>query len=82
VRQSPPAFGAGHLDKLPLVRPVRYARIGGALYLVIIVVRIVGPLLTRDRLIVPDTDIPCSGDSADADLNRSINTMCRFTILK
>jgi hypothetical protein len=36
------------------VRPVRYARIGGALYLVIIVAGIVGPLLTRDQLIVPD----------------------------
>jgi hypothetical protein len=35
------------------VRPIRYARIGGALYLVIIVAGIVGPLLTRDRLIVP-----------------------------
>jgi hypothetical protein len=31
----------------------RYARIGGALYLVIIVAGIVGPLLTRDLLIVP-----------------------------
>jgi hypothetical protein len=36
------------------VRPVRYARIGGALYLVIILAGIVGPLLTRDQLIVPD----------------------------
>jgi hypothetical protein len=35
------------------VRPNRYARIGGALYLVIIVVGIVGPLLTREHLIVP-----------------------------
>jgi hypothetical protein len=32
----------------------RYARIGGALYLVIIVAGILGPLLTRDQLIVPD----------------------------
>jgi hypothetical protein len=32
----------------------RYARIGGALYLVIIVVGIVGPLLTRERLVVAD----------------------------
>ena len=31
----------------------RYARIGGALYLVIIVAGIVGPLLTRDLVIVP-----------------------------
>ena len=36
------------------MRPVRYARIGGALYLLIIVAGIVGPLLTRDQLIVPD----------------------------
>jgi hypothetical protein len=34
--------------------PRRYARIGGALYLVIIVVGIVGPLLTRERLVVSD----------------------------
>jgi hypothetical protein len=32
----------------------RYARIGGALYLVIIAAGILGPLLTRDQLIVPD----------------------------
>lgn len=32
----------------------RYARIGGALYLVIIIVGIVGPLLTRERLVVSD----------------------------
>jgi Domain of unknown function (DUF4386) len=36
------------------VRPIRYARIGGALYLVIIVAGIIGPLLTRAQLIVPD----------------------------
>jgi hypothetical protein len=35
------------------VRSNRYARIGGALYLIIIVVGIVGPLLTREHLIVP-----------------------------
>lgn len=41
--------------RLPLVRLMRYARIGGALYLVIIVAGIFGPLLTRGRapLIVP-----------------------------
>jgi hypothetical protein len=33
--------------------PTRYARIGGALYLVIIVAGILGPLLTRELLIVP-----------------------------
>ncbi len=32
---------------------IRYARIGGALYLLIIVAAIVGPLLTRAQLIVP-----------------------------
>lgn len=32
----------------------RHARIGGALYLVIIVVGILGPLLTRERLVVSD----------------------------
>jgi len=47
-------LGPEHPDKLPPVRPIRYARIGGALYLVIIVAGIVGPLLTRDQLIVPD----------------------------
>ena len=36
------------------MQPVRYARIGGALYLLIIVAGILGPLLTRDQLIVPD----------------------------
>ncbi len=35
------------------MRPVRYARIGGALYLVIIVAGIFGPLLTHAQLIVP-----------------------------
>ena len=36
-----------------LAEPNRYARIGGALYLVIIVAGILGPLLTRELLIVP-----------------------------
>ncbi len=36
------------------MRPHHYARIGGALYLVIIVVGILGPLLTRGQLVVPD----------------------------
>jgi hypothetical protein len=35
------------------VQPLRYARIAGALYLVIIVAGIVGPLLTRELLVVP-----------------------------
>src|SRR3712207_7456 len=42
-----------HSIRMRLVRPTRYARIGGALYLVIIVAGIVGPLLTRDQLLVP-----------------------------
>jgi hypothetical protein len=33
---------------------MRYARLGGALYLVIIVLGIVGPLLSREHLVVPD----------------------------
>jgi hypothetical protein len=33
--------------------PTRYARIGGALYLLIIIAGIAGPLLTRDPLIMP-----------------------------
>jgi hypothetical protein len=36
-----------------MTRLLRYARIGGALYLVIIVAGILGPLLTRDQVIVP-----------------------------
>ena len=35
------------------MQPLRYARIAGALYLVIIVSGIVGPLLTRELLVVP-----------------------------
>lgn len=47
------------------MRPTRYARIGGALYLVIIVAGIVGPLLTRDQLIVPG-DAAATADSIAA----------------
>jgi hypothetical protein len=36
------------------VSRIGYARLGGALYLVIIVAGIAGPLLTHDQLIVPD----------------------------
>jgi Domain of unknown function (DUF4386) len=46
------------------VRPVRYARIGGALYLVIIVAGIVGPLLTRDQLVVPDDAVATADNIA------------------
>jgi hypothetical protein len=53
------------------VRPVRYARIGGALYLVIIVAGIVGPLLTRDQLIVPnDADATAQNIAASPELWR------------
>jgi hypothetical protein len=38
---------------MPGTQGLRYARIGGALYLVIIVAGIVGPLITRELLIVP-----------------------------
>jgi hypothetical protein len=38
---------------LGLMHPRQYARVGGALYLVIIVAGIVGPLLTRGQLVVP-----------------------------
>lgn len=37
---------------LRFTSPTRYARIGGVLYLVIILTGIVGPLLTRERLLV------------------------------
>ncbi len=42
----------GNHIKLRLASPTRYARVGGALYLVIIFAGIVGPLLTRERLLV------------------------------
>lgn len=47
------------------MRPTRYARIGGALYLVIIVAGIVGPLLTREQLMVPG-DAAATADSIAA----------------
>ncbi len=46
------------------MEPVRYARIGGALYLVIIVAGIVGPLVTRDRLVVPDDAVATADNIA------------------
>jgi len=46
------------------VQPVRYARIGGALYLLIIVAGILGPLLTRDQLIVPDDAVATADNIA------------------
>jgi hypothetical protein len=50
------------------VRPDRYARIGGALYLVIIVAGIVGPLLTRDQLVVPDDAVATADNIAASPL--------------
>jgi hypothetical protein len=47
------------------VRPVRYARIGGALYLLIIVAGIVGPLVTHDQLIVPNDAVATAATSRD-----------------
>ena len=46
------------------MQPVRYARIAGALYLVIIVAGIVGPLLTRELLIVPDDAVATANNIA------------------
>ena len=46
------------------MQPVRYARIGGALYLLIIVAGILGPLLTRDQLIVPDDAVATADNIA------------------
>ena len=48
-----PAWRTG-ATRLSRVGPSSYARLGGALYLVIIVAGILGPLLTRDPLIVPN----------------------------
>ena len=52
-RRGPGRRPAARMTWARLVEPVRYARVGGALYLVIIVAGIVGPLLTRERLVVP-----------------------------
>ncbi len=49
----------------------RYARIGGALYLLIIVAGIAGPLLTRDLLVVPnDLDATAQNIAASPELWR------------
>jgi Domain of unknown function (DUF4386) len=61
-------------DELPArlrpMRPIRYARIGGALYLVIIVAGIVGPLLTREQLIGPDAPATAHNIAASPELWR------------
>jgi hypothetical protein len=41
-----------------------YARMGGALYLVIIAAGIFGPLLTRDQLVVPDNAVATAANIA------------------
>lgn len=48
----------------PLDDPNRYARTGGALYLVIIVAGILGPLLTREFLVVPGDAIATANNIA------------------
>ena len=52
-----------HVESAP-GQPIRYARIGGALYLLIIVAGIVGPLVTRDRLVVPDDAVATADNIA------------------
>ncbi|MDQ3886768.1 MAG: DUF4386 domain-containing protein [Actinomycetota bacterium] len=53
------------------MRPLGYARIGGALYLVIIIAGIVGPLLTTGQLIVAgDADTTAQNISASPELWR------------
>ena len=52
------------------MRPIRYARIGGALYLVIIVAGIVGPLLTREQIIGPDASATAHNIAASPELWR------------
>lgn len=53
------------------MRPNRYARIGGALYLLIIVAGIAGPLLFRDPLVVPaDVETTAQNIAASPDLWR------------
>ncbi len=52
------------------MRPVRYARIGGALYLVIIVAGIVGPLLTSQLIVPDDVDATARNIAASAELWR------------
>lgn len=44
----------------------RYARIGGGLYLVIIVAGIVGPLITRELLIVPHDAVATARNTASS----------------
>src|SRR6185436_12194903 len=50
----------------PLADPNRYARIGGALYLVIIVAGIVGPLVTRELLVVANDAVATSHNIASS----------------
>jgi hypothetical protein len=52
--------------RAPLAEPNRYARIGGALYLVIIVAGIVGPLVTREALVVAHDAVATSNNIASS----------------
>ena len=52
------------------MQPIRYARIGGALYLVIIVAGIIGPLLTREQLIGPNAPTTAQNIAASPELWR------------
>jgi hypothetical protein len=54
----------GRAARQPSADPSRYARIGGALYLVIIVAGILGPLLTRESLVVPGDAIATANNIA------------------
>lgn len=54
----------GLVPRQPLADPSRYARIAGALYLVIIVAGIVGPLLTRESLVVPHDAVATANNIA------------------
>lgn len=59
--------GGAHVTISP-VRPARYARIGGALYLVIIVGGIIGPLLTSPLIVPDDADATARNIAASAEL--------------
>jgi hypothetical protein len=52
--------------RAPLAEPDRYARIGGALYLVIIIAGIVGPLVTREALVVAHDAVATSHNIASS----------------
>ena len=64
-------WSSGAADGAPGPVATRYARIGGALYLVIIVAGILGPLLTSGQLIVPgDAEATAQNIAASPELWR------------